>query len=150
MNSFYMEQKARPIALEEANDAVPTDQASRSRGKGINKIFTGIAPSAARQTKVLATGIAALAFVAPATVATAATAPAQNYDAHSIAAHAFKTAQHVCYSNGVCCTLTAQGNIADCGFNETPMNPGAQTGPWPGTGGREFPCDPNAPFNICN
>jgi hypothetical protein len=36
------------------------------------------------------------------------------------------------------------------GFNETPMNPGAQTSPWPGTGGREFPCDPNAPFNVCN
>jgi hypothetical protein len=35
------------------------------------------------------------------------------------------------------------------GFNGTPMNPGAQTAPWPGTGGREFPCDPNAPFNIC-
>ena len=28
------------------------------------------------------------------------------------------------------------------GFNETPMNPGAQTGPWPGTGGREFPATP--------
>ena len=36
------------------------------------------------------------------------------------------------------------------GFNETPMNPGVQTGPWPGAGGHEFPCDPNAPFNICN
>jgi Protein of unknown function (DUF732) len=36
------------------------------------------------------------------------------------------------------------------GFNETPMNPGAQTSPWPGAGGREFPCDPNAPFNVCN
>lgn len=25
------------------------------------------------------------------------------------------------------------------GFNETPMNPGAESGPWPGAGGREFP-----------
>lgn len=107
-------------------------------------------------TNALAVGIAAFAFAVP-TAAKVNAAPAQKYDAHEkhfIVASAFKTARQVCYSNGVCCTLTAQGSIADClsapGFNETPMNPGAQTGPWPGTGGREFPCDPNAPFNICN
>jgi hypothetical protein len=35
------------------------------------------------------------------------------------------------------------------GTNGNAMDPGAQTSPWPGTGGREFPCDPNAPFNTC-
>jgi hypothetical protein len=73
-------------------------------------------------------GLAALSFAAAissATVGTAAAAPASR--------NGFETRQ-VCNAQGVCCTLTAQGQIADCliaGSPGSPGNPGQYSDPYP-------------------
>lgn len=88
-------------------------------------------------TKAFAGGVAAVAFATPAAAAAATTAPAQNYephDKHLIAADAFKPDRRLCNAQGVCCTLDALGNIADClipGSSSSPGNPGQYSDPVP-------------------
>jgi hypothetical protein len=100
-------------------------------------------------TKAFLGGIAAVAF-AVATTATVVIAPAQDYDRrdnHFVVAGVFKPNRQVCNTHGVCCTLDALGNIADClipGSPGAPGNPGQYTdnGPLPGTGPPPGGCPP--------
>ncbi|BCO51219.1 hypothetical protein MINTM003_16600 [Mycobacterium paraintracellulare] len=95
---------------------------------------------------ILTAGFVAFALAAQA----ASAAAAQNYDAHdrpSIVAGAFKPNRQVCNRQGVCCTLDALGNIADClipGSSGSPGNPGQYTdnGPMPGTAPPPGGCPP--------
>lgn len=91
--------------------------------------------------KAFAGGVAAVAFAAPAAAAAATAAPAQNYKPHDVVADAFKPDRQVCNTQGVCCTLDALGNIADClisGSPGSPGNPGQYSDPYP-TNARTHP-----------
>lgn len=88
-------------------------------------------------TKAFAGAVAAATVAAPAAAATAATVPVQNYEPynkHFVVADAFKPDRQVCNAQGVCCTLDALGNIADClipGSPGSPGNPGQYSDPYP-------------------
>lgn len=81
-------------------------------------------PQAMKLIKAAPAGFALAGAIAAATAAASAIP-----EAHAV----FKTGR-VCNAQGVCCTTTAQGQIADCviaGSPGSPGNPGQYSDPYP-------------------